>query len=79
MLAKRGIETLILTGVTTEVCVSSTLRTAIDLGYRCITVSDACASGDPGLHKAALAMIGVEGGIFGEIATTAEVIQRLAP
>jgi len=79
MLTKRGIETLILTGVTTEVCVSSTLRTAIDLGYRCITVSDACASGDPDLHKAALAMIGVEGGIFGEIATTAEVIERLAP
>jgi nicotinamidase-related amidase len=79
MLTKRGIETLILTGVTTEVCVSSTLRTAIDLGYRCITVSDACASGNPDLHKAALAMIGVEGGIFGEIATTAEVIERLAP
>ena len=79
MLTKRGIETLILTGVTTEVCVSSTLRTAIDLGYRCITVSDACASGNPALHKAALAMIGVEGGIFGEITTTAEVIERLAP
>ncbi|MDI3465956.1 MAG: Isochorismatase [Nitrospira sp.] len=78
-LTKRGIETLILTGVTTEVCVSSTLRAAIDLGYRCITVSDACASGNPDLHKAALAMIGVEGGIFGEVATTAEVIERLAP
>ena len=79
MLTKSGIETLILTGVTTEVCVSSTLRTAIDLGYRCVTVSDACASGNPNLHNAALAMIGVEGGIFGEIATTAKVIERLAP
>lgn len=79
VLTKRGIETLILTGVTTEVCVSSTLRTAIDLGYRCITVSDACASGDLDLHKAALAMIAVEGGIFGEVATTSEVIERLAP
>ncbi len=78
ILMKRGIETLIVTGVTTEVCVSSTLRAAIDLGYRCITVSDACASGDPDLHKASLAMIGVEGGIFGEIATTAEVVERLA-
>lgn len=78
VLAKRGIETLIITGVTTEVCVSSTLRAAIDLGYRCITVSDACASGDPDLHKAALAMIGVEGGIFGEVATTAEVVERFA-
>ena len=78
VLTKRSIETLILTGVTTEVCVSSTLRAAIDLGYRCITVSDACASGDPILHKAALAMIGVEGGIFGEVATTAEVVERFA-
>ncbi|NGZ11275.1 MAG: cysteine hydrolase [Nitrospira sp. LK70] len=76
MLAKRGIETLILTGVTTEVCVSSTLRAAIDLGYRCITVSDACASGNPDLQKASLAMIPVEGGIFGELATTPEVVER---
>ncbi len=78
MLTKRGIETLIITGVTTEVCVSSTLRSAVDLGYRCITVSDACASGDPSLHKAALLMIGVEGGIFGEVATTAEIVERFA-
>ena len=78
VLTKRGIETLIITGVTTEVCVSSTLRTAVDLGYRCITVSDACASGDPALHKAALTMIGVEGGIFGEVATTAAVVERFA-
>ena len=76
VLTKHGIETLILTGVTTEVCVSSTLRAATDLGYRCITVGDACASSDLNLHKAALAMIGVEGGIFGEVATTAEVIER---
>ena len=78
VLTKRSIQTLILTGVTTEVCVSSTLRSAVDLGYRCITVSDACASGDPALHKASLTMIGVEGGVFGEVATTAEVIERFA-
>jgi nicotinamidase-related amidase len=78
VLTKRGIQTLIVTGVTTEVCVSSTLRSAVDLGYRCITVSDACASGDPAMHKASLAMIGVEGGIFGEVATTAEVIERFS-
>lgn len=66
------------TGKRTEVCVGSTLRSAIDLGYRCVTVSDACASGNPTLHKAALDMIAVEGGIFGEAATTAEVVKRLA-
>ena len=79
VLTTRGIETLIITGITTEVCVSSTLRAAADRGYRCITVGDACASGDPALHKAALAMIGVEGGIFGEVATTAALLKRLAP
>lgn len=78
VLTTHGIETLIMTGITTEVCVSSTLRAAADRGYRCITVGDACASGDPALHKAALAMIGVEGGVFGEIATTAEVVERFA-
>jgi nicotinamidase-related amidase len=72
-----GIETLIITGITTEVCVSSTLRAAADRGYRCITVGDACASGVPALHKAALAMIDVEGGIFGEVVTSAEVIAQL--
>jgi biuret amidohydrolase len=78
MLTTHGIETLIMMGITTEVCVSSTVRAATDRGYRCITVGDACASGDPTLHNAALAMIGVEGGVFGEVATTAEVIERFA-
>jgi nicotinamidase-related amidase len=78
LLVTRGIETLLVTGITTEVCVSSTLRSAADRGYRCITVGDACASGDPALHRAALAMIGVEGGIFGETTTTDAVEKRLA-
>ncbi|MCS6306103.1 MAG: isochorismatase family protein [Nitrospira sp.] len=59
-------------------CVRSTLRRAVNLDYRCITVSNACASGDPTLHRAALAMIGVEGGIFGEVVTTAQVMRRFA-
>jgi nicotinamidase-related amidase len=78
ILASRGIDTLIVTGITSEVCVSSTLRSAIDRGYRCITVRDACASGDAALHRAAMAMIEVEGGIFGEVATAAAVIERLS-
>ncbi|MGH9549162.1 MAG: cysteine hydrolase family protein, partial [Terriglobales bacterium] len=78
VLTTRGIETLIMTGITTEVCVSSTLRAAVDLGYRCITVGDACASSDQALHQSALAMIDVEGGIFGEVVTTAEVVERFA-
>ena len=77
-LEQRGIETLILTGVTTEVCVSSTLRTAVDRGYRCITVRDACASSYADLHAATLATIGVEGGIFGQVMDSAAVVAALA-
>lgn len=78
MLAEKGITQLILTGVTTEVCVHSTLRDAIDRGYRCITVADACASPYPHLQQAALDMISVEGGIFGEVVTAATVLSALA-
>jgi nicotinamidase-related amidase len=77
VLGSRGIDMLIVTGITSEVCVSSTLRSAADRGYRCITVRDACASSDPALHQAAMAMIEVEGGIFGEVATAAALIERI--
>lgn len=63
-----GVDTVILCGVTTEVCVHTTLRAAIDHGYGAITVADACAASEPQLQSPALAMIGVEGGIFGSVA-----------
>ena len=78
ILANRGITQLVLCGVTTEVCVHSTLREAIDRGYACLTVGDACAASDPALHDAALAMIGVEGGIFGRVIDTAQAVAILA-
>jgi nicotinamidase-related amidase len=77
VLTTRGVDTLILTGITTEVCVSSTLRTAVDRGYRCFTVADACASSDAHLHAAALRMIDVEGGIFGEVVSAAQAVAAL--
>jgi len=77
LLRTRGVTTLLVTGVTTEVCVSSTVRHAIDLGFRCLTVADACASGDLALHAAALSMIGVEGGIFGEVIESSELLARM--
>jgi nicotinamidase-related amidase len=77
-LRARRIDTLVIIGITTEVCVSSTLRSAVDRGYRCITVRDACASGYPDLHDAALRMIGVEGGIFGALAGSARVLRAFA-
>lgn len=77
VLTTRAIDSLILCGITTEVCVSSTLRTAIDRGYRCITVADACASADEALHRAALQMIDVEGGIFGQVMSTDRIYDLL--
>lgn len=77
LLRNRGIRQLILCGVTTEVCVSSTLRHAVDLGFGCLTVADACGSAYPALHAAALSMIGVEGGLFGEVITSDALIALL--
>lgn len=70
LLRNRGIQALIICGVTTEVCVSSTLRSAVDLGYACTLVSDACGSAYPALHEAALAMVAVEGGVFGRVCSS---------
>lgn len=77
LLRSSGVETLILCGVTTEVCVHTTLRAAIDFGYRCITVSDACAASQAQLQQPALEMISVEGGIFGTVADSASLLQCL--
>ncbi|MDO9132609.1 cysteine hydrolase family protein [Hydrogenophaga sp.] len=77
VLAARDIEQLIVCGVTTEVCVHSTLREAVDRGFACTTVSDATAASNPALQAPALAMIGVEGGIFGLVQSTDEVVASL--
>ena len=77
ILINRGIEKIIICGVTTEVCVHSTLRSAVDLGYSCRLASDACASADIRLHNAALEMVRAESGIFGQVQTSAELAQVL--
>ena len=77
VLASQGIEQLILCGVTTEVCVHSTLREAVDRGYRCVTVSDATAASQPEHQAPALAMISVEGGIFGRVLDTEACVTLL--
>lgn len=74
ILQARGIRRLILTGVTTEVCVHSTLREAVDRGFRCLLVADACGSAHAHLHEAALEMVAVEGGIFGQVVSAAAAI-----
>lgn len=75
LLSARGTTHLILTGVTTDICVNSTLREAVDRGYECLTLSDCCAATDVANHEAALRTITTEGGIFGAVSTS-KCLQR---
>jgi nicotinamidase-related amidase len=78
ILGNRGIENLIVCGVTTEVCVHTTVREANDRGYRCIVPSDCCASYFPEFHEMGLRMIKAQGGIFGWVSDRARVVRALA-
>jgi biuret amidohydrolase len=78
MLRNRGIDTLFVCGVTTEVCVNTTVREANDRGFRCIVLSDCCASYFPQFHEAGLAMIKAQGGIFGSVAGSQPLLKSLA-
>jgi len=78
MLRNRGIDTLLVCGVTTEVCVNTTVREANDRGYRCIVLADCCASYFPEFHAAGLAMIKAQGGIFGSVASSQALLDALA-
>jgi nicotinamidase-related amidase len=78
MLRNRGIDNLFVCGVTTEVCVNTTVREANDRGYRCIVLSDCCASYFPHFHEAGLAMIKAQGGIFGWVSASKPVLAALA-
>jgi nicotinamidase-related amidase len=73
-----GITTLTLAGVTTDVCVHSTLREAVDRGFECQTVGDACAAVDSAVHRAMLTCISGEGGILGRVVSTAEIVAAWA-
>jgi biuret amidohydrolase len=77
ILKSRGVRQLIVCGVTTEVCVNTTVREANDRGYDCLVVEDCVASYLPELHTAALKMIKAQGGIFGWVASSAAVLPVL--
>jgi biuret amidohydrolase len=77
ILRNRGISQLLVCGVTTEVCVSTTVREANDRGYDCLVVEDCCASYFPEFHRSALATIVAQGGIFGWVGSSPHVIEAL--
>jgi biuret amidohydrolase len=74
LLEDRGIDNLIVCGVTTEVCVNTSVREANDRGYRCVVLSDCCASYFPQFHAAGIAMIKAQGGIFGWVSNSPHVL-----
>jgi len=76
-LQARGVENLLVCGVTTEVCVHTTVREANDRGYRCVVISDACGSYFPEFHEMGLRVITAQGGIFGWVATSGAVIASI--
>lgn len=77
VLRSRGIRNLILTGITTDVCVHTTLREANDRGFECLVLADCCAATEVKHHEAALSMIHMQGGIFGAVARSAALLDGL--
>jgi nicotinamidase-related amidase len=77
ILQKYGIENLLVCGVTTEVCVNTTVREANDRGYRCVVLADGCASYFPEFHEMGLKMIKAQGGIFGWVSDSTAVLQAM--
>jgi len=77
ILHTRGIRNLILTGITTDVCVHTTMREANDRGFECVMLTDCTGATDAGNHVAAFKMIEMQGGVFGAVSDSKQVIEAL--
>ena len=77
VLRTKGIRNIILAGVTTDVCVSTTQRNANDMGYECMLLEDCCAATDPANHNATISMIKKQGGVFGAVSNSKALIEAL--
>jgi nicotinamidase-related amidase len=77
ILKRLGVRNLILTGITTDVCVHTTMRDANDRGYECLLLEDCCGATDYGNHQAAVKMITMQGGVFGAVAKSRALLEVL--
>jgi nicotinamidase-related amidase len=77
ILHRLGVRNLILTGITTDVCVHTTMREANDRGFECLILKDCCGATDHGNHLAALKMVTMQGGVFGAVACSTDLLEAL--
>jgi nicotinamidase-related amidase len=77
ILQHRGITQLVVTGVTTEVCVNTTVREANDRGYDCLVLEDCVGSYFPEFQEMGLKMIKAQGGIFGWVGSSTQLLKAL--
>jgi len=77
MLRTAGVANLVLTGITTDVCVHTTMREANDRGFECLLLEDCCGATDYGNHLAAIKMIKMQGGIFGTVSNSDTLLRSL--
>ena len=77
ILQRMNVKNLILTGITTDVCVHTTMRDANDRGYECLLLEDCCGATDRGNHLAALKMVTMQGGVFGAVARSSALLEVL--